>query len=305
METLYRQAATKIRLAFIDFIKDEPSIDLKEICELLNKSMRFGPGYSYPNISKWLPSKRSSVLEDNKTVIPVTGRIQLIKLYTLLKNCLDEAGFDLLNINNIPVADWNGDPDNVPFLDESQTKLMARRRSGGRPAAAKKDDILTTFENSTPFSTKFAFRYVLNGELANATIYIDADGLVHFFRDGVDTKLAGTYTQNIAGVSIIALDEDIQVWQIIFRQTPGRNVFHGSVCFYDSKLQRFAGGQCVLWDALQASDDSNLQEFVNLILTPEQEQQVKYGKFFISRGDINEPAELSFSGLNIVLGENN
>lgn len=305
METLYRQAATKIRLALIDYIKDDPSIDLKDICESLNKSMRFGPGYSYPNISKWLPSKRISVLEDNKTVIPVTGRIQLIKLYTLLKNCLDEAGFDLLNMNNIPVADWNGGPDNIPFLDESQTRLMARRRSGGRPAAAKKDDILTAFENNTPFSSKFAFRYVLNGEVAHATIYIDADGLVHFFRNGVDTKLTGTYTQNIAGVSIIALDTDIQAWQIIFRQTTGRSVFHGSVCFYDNKMQRFVGGQCVLWDALQGADDSSLQEFINLILTPEQEQQVKYGKFFISRGDINGQTDLSFDSLNIALESEN
>lgn len=306
MEALYTLAAKRIRLALIDFIKDEPSIDLKAACESLNGSMRFGSGYSYPNISKWLPSRRSSVEDGNATVVSITGRAQLIKLFTFLKNCFDEAGFDLLNINNIPVTDWNGDPDNIPFVDETQTRLLAKRRSrpAAAPALSNKDERLVTFENSTPFTKKIALRYVLNGEVAKATIYIDMEGLVYFFRDGVEAKLTGRYTQNIAGVSIISLDTDIQAWHIIYRQGTGSRVYQGALSFYDHKLQRFSGGQCVLWDALTTPDaDSSLQELIDLILLPEQERKVKYGKFFISRGDVNELTDISFDTMNIVLGE--
>jgi hypothetical protein len=303
MEALYSLAAKNIRLAFIDFIKNETAIDLKTVCESLNSSMRFGSGYSYPNVSKWLPSRRTSVADGNATVISITGRPQLIKLFTFLKNCLDEAGFDLLNINNIPVTDWNGEPDNIPFLDETQTRLLARRRSEtATPAARNKDERLVAFENSTQFSKKFDFRYVVNGDVASATIYVEANGIVHFFPQG-GTYLSGSYLQNSAGVSILQLNTDLQAWQILFRHTAGNQAVQGAYVFYDNALQRIRSGQCVIWDSiLHRVGDSDINELVELILVPELERNVKYGKYYISRGAADEPMDLSFDSLNIVLG---
>lgn len=303
----YTRAGNNIRDAFVAFAKNH-GFDLQAVCNRVNNEGKYGRGFSFSNVSKWLPAKLQTVAKagSNKSVVPITGQLLLNKLFSYLNICLREGGYMLVSASDKEISRLSS-PIDIPFINAGTNTLytLPIKKKGG-PG----EDIATA-EKDLPFTEKFFLYFALPAlditdppKIKKAKLYFQSRNKAHLFYDESDIHLKGDFSTT-GNFIVVRVDDKVNYWQIILDRNRENYISLGTYSANDeySKMPISGSVAAVSYLDYKPEKQKNIEDTLKPILEG-LKNDMKYNNYIISREhgeDGKKETVASFSSFQIVI----